>query len=96
MTDKTDMTTTTKSTSEMEAEGYLKGIVMAGKGEGACEYVIDIKGGFAEQKVDPTNLSESFKSDSQKVWIKFRGLRMMNRCPEARPVEVTEIFVRTE
>ncbi|MDC8002642.1 hypothetical protein POV27_01140 [Aureisphaera galaxeae] len=96
VTDTQDMQTTDKSAATMESEGYLKGVIVAGKGEGSCEYVIDVKGGFAEQKVDPTNLTDAFKSDTQKVWIKFRGLRMQNRCPEARPVEITEIFARAE
>ncbi len=96
ITDKTDMEATSKSDAEMAEEGYQKGIILAGKGKDACEYVIDIKGGYVEQKVDPTNLDDIYKKDQALVWVKFRGLRMMNRCPEARPVEITEIQKRAK
>ncbi|MBX2829103.1 MAG: hypothetical protein KTR22_13135 [Flavobacteriaceae bacterium] len=92
-----EMEFATKTSTEMQADGYQKGVVLAGDGkEGSCAFVIDIKGGFAEQIVDPTNLDDSYKTNDQKIWLKFRGLRMMNRCPEARPVEITEIFARKE
>ncbi len=96
MSDKTDMETTIKNAQQMLADGYIRGVIIVGKGEGACEYYIDIKGGFAEQKVDPMNLPDSFKNDSEKVWLKFTGLRRANRCPDARPVEITEILKRAE
>ena len=44
-----EMESTTKTATEMQADGYQMGVVLAGNGkEGSCAFVIDIKGGFAE------------------------------------------------
>lgn len=81
---------------KMQAEGFQMGVIKAGKGEGSCDYIIDIKGGFAAQKVDPIDLPKEYKQDDQKIWVKFTSLRRSNRCPEARPVEITSIHKRVE
>jgi len=46
---------------------------------------------------DPINLDESFsafKQDGMKVWFTFAGLRMMNRCEKANPINLIDIQTR--
>lgn len=77
-------------------QGFLRGVVYAGKEEGSCSFVVEILGGIVAQKVDPVDMPESFKKDQQKVWIKFGGLRQKNRCPEAQPVTIKDIKERAK
>ena len=80
---------------QMEDEGYQIGTVQYLKNS-KCEYIIiDVK---TKAKFDPINISEEtyneFRKDAQKVYYKYRGLRMMNRCPEANPIQILEIKKR--
>ncbi|MRT16215.1 hypothetical protein F3C99_04515 [Vitellibacter sp. q18] len=82
---------------KMMAEGYLPGRIIYSDLADDCEYTIQLK---ADEKefyyVDPINLQENFRRDNQTVWVKFNGLRRMNRCEKAAPVELTEIKNRDE
>jgi hypothetical protein len=65
------------------------------KAEGDCPFAIMVE---AEEPyyLDPINLDESYKVAGEKIWFKFRGLRMMNRCDKASPIEISEIQKREE
>lgn len=99
-------TTTTEATIETEtntdnekmdaqklrAAGYILGTIVYSDKEGDCPYTIQMPGDKMEfYYLDPVNLEEKFKKDGQKVWIKFNGLRRMNRCDKATPAEITSI-----
>jgi len=61
-----------------------------------CEYIIiDLA---TKAKFDPINISEktyeAFRKDTQKIYYKYRPLRMMNRCPDANPISLIEIKKR--
>lgn len=82
---------------KMMADGYLPGRIIYSDLADDCEYTIQLKDGERDfYYVDPVNLEENFRSDEQTIWVKFNGLRRMNRCEKASPVEITEIKNRDE
>jgi hypothetical protein len=87
----------TNSAAQMMADGYLPGRIIYSDLADDCEYTIQLKEGEKDfYYVDPINLDENFRRDNQTVWVKFNGLRRMNRCEKAAPVEITEIKHRDE
>jgi hypothetical protein len=80
---------------KMEEAGYKKGTIVYSDKENDCEYTIKMEGNSA-YFLDPEALEDTFKIDGELVWIKFRGLRRMNRCEKASPIELTEILKRAE
>jgi len=93
--------TETKTAAEMDSklvsEGFIAGTVKY-QVDSKCTYVIiDEK---TKVKFDPINLDEekfmSYKKDSEKVYFKYRRLRMMNRCDDAQPVELEDIKKRED
>ncbi len=77
--------------------GFVKGTVRVEPVGGACPYLIEVENeGEAPYFLDPVNLMEYYQKDGQKIWFKFRGLRMMNRCEKANPISISEIKDRTE
>ncbi|MCZ4317584.1 hypothetical protein O4H26_01140 [Aequorivita viscosa] len=96
----TSETTTTTETSEtvdpqkMIAEGYTLGTIIYSEKEGDCPYTIQMPGDKMEFfYLDPINLEEVYKKDGLKVWVKFTGLRRMNRCDRATPAEINDIKI---
>ncbi len=92
-------TSTTTSETAMENQkmidaGFKKGIIVASKGEGDCPYTIKMEDAGPPYFLDPQNLEDIFKKDGEKIWVKFTGLRMMNRCEKANPVSINEIQKR--
>ena len=90
----TETSTNTNAMDEQQliADGFLKGAIEFSEMEGDCPYTIKLKNDSGEfYYLDPINLEESFKSDGEEVWIKFQGLRRMNRCNKANPIEILEI-----
>jgi len=82
---------------QMLADGYLPGRILYSELADDCEYTIQLKENSKDfYYVDPINLGENFRRDNQTVWVKFNGLRRMNRCEKAAPVEITEIMNRDE
>ncbi len=76
----------------MKAEGYLLGTIIYSDKESDCPYTIQMPGNKMEfYYLDPMNLEENFKVDGQKVWVKFNGLRRMNRCDNAVPAEIVDM-----
>ncbi|MDP2686355.1 MAG: hypothetical protein Q8O62_03980 [Aequorivita sp.] len=91
-TDETGTTTETMDPQKMKAAGYFLGTIVYSDKEGDCPYTIQMPGDKMEfYYLDPINLEEKYKKDGQKVWIKFNGLRRMNRCDKATPAEITDI-----
>lgn len=97
-TSETTSTTVTTTNNEimnsqkMMADGFKLGTIEYSDKEDDCPYTIKMVDDNKESYyLDPTNLEENYKKDGQKVWIKFNGLRRMNRCDKANPVELVDI-----
>lgn len=91
-TTSTTTDTDTLNPQQLMADGYLLGIIVYSDKDGDCPYTIQMPGDKMEfYYLDPVNLDEKYKKDGQKVWIKFNGLRRMNRCDKATPAEITAI-----
>ncbi len=88
-----DSETSSESDSvQMTEDGYSKATIMANRSSEGCPYIMEVEG--LSYKIDPINLDASYKKDAMKVWIKFTGLRMANRCEDANPVRIDEIQTR--
>lgn len=73
-------------------DGFSKGMVVYSEIPDDCAYTIKMENTLGEfYYLDPINLDEKFQQDGEEVWIKFRGLRRMNRCKKANPVEIMDI-----
>ncbi len=82
---------------KMISEGYLPGRVVYSDLADDCEYTIQLEDSEKNfYYVDPMNLAEDFMKDERTVWVKFDGLRRMNRCEKANPVMIVEIKDRKE
>ena len=96
-TSSTDNTNATEMESQkMLDEGFKKAVIVTSRKEGDCPITIQI---LAEEPyfLDPINIAEKYKViDGDKIWVKYNGLRMMNRCEKANPVSLTEIMKRVE
>ncbi|MCO4821018.1 MAG: hypothetical protein KC469_03045 [Flavobacteriaceae bacterium] len=77
--------------------GYKLGLVEFNE-EGKCVYTITDQS--TNEVYDPVNFMEiaedDLKNDIVKVYYKFRPLRMMNRCDDLQPIEITEIKKRED
>lgn len=78
----------------MTEAGFKKGTIIYSSAEGDCPYVIDVDDPNYDYMLDPINLDENYKADGVKIWFKFAGLRMPNRCEKANPINITEIQSR--
>lgn len=76
---------------KMVEEGFTAGEISFSTKEGDCPITIKIEGKDRVYYYDPINLSEEFKKEGEKIWFKFAGLRRMNRCDKASPVNIIEI-----
>ena len=56
----------------------------------------DLSGKDGNYYLDPMNLTDEYKKHGEKVWVKYSGLRRMNRCIKANPVSINEIEKRIE
>ena len=90
-----DINTINDMKSQLIADGYVAGTIKY-QSESKCPYVIIDDS--TQLKYDPINLDEEkymrFKKDAEKVYFKYRPLRMMNRCNEAQPVELEDLKKR--
>lgn len=76
---------------KMIADGYLAGQISISKEEGDCPVTIMVKGKEGAYYLDPIDLKEDFQTDGEKIWFKYNGLRIMNRCVKANPISIIEI-----
>lgn len=82
---------------KMMADGFKMGTIVASEAEGDCPYTIQMEGEDKQAYfLDPINLDESFKKNGEKIWFTYAGLRMMNRCIKANPVNIIDIQKREE
>ena len=79
---------------KMKEAGFYSGTIMYSDAEGDCAYTIDVDSDDYTYLLDPINLEEKFQKDGAKIWFKFAGLKMMNRCEKANPVSIVEIQER--
>ena len=79
---------------KMTEAGFKKGTIVYSDEEGDCPYVIDVDDPDYDYMLDPINLDENYKADGVKIWFKFAGLRMPNRCEKANPINILEIQSR--
>lgn len=80
------------------SEAHLAATIKVGentKNRQGCSWLLHIDGP-PNQVLDPINLSQEFQRTNAKVWVKFSGMRRMNRCPEASPVWVEDIIFREQ
>ncbi len=81
---------------KMIADGFTKGLIVTSKVEGDCPITIQIEGEERTYFLDPINIEDPYKKDGEKIWFKYAGLRMMNRCLKANPISIIEIQKRVE
>ena len=93
-------TSSINSSSETSAlkpsEAHLAATITTGnhaKNREGCPWLLHIDN-LPNQVLDPINLPQEFQRTNAKVWVKFSGMRRMNRCPEASPVWVEDIILR--
>jgi hypothetical protein len=76
---------------KMKEAGFYSGTIIYSDKEGDCAYTIDVDSEDYKYLLDPINLEERYQTDGAKIWFKFAGLKMMNRCEKANPVSIVEI-----
>tara|TARA_R110002072_G_scaffold174802_11_gene330468 strand:+ start:17067 stop:17417 length:351 start_codon:yes stop_codon:yes gene_type:complete len=84
--------TMNQSDLKMSEDGFKKAIIVYSEVEGDCPYTLSVDG--ESTLFDPINLGEEYKKSQTNIWVKYRPLRMPNRCEKANPVEITEISSR--
>ncbi len=77
------------SASEMAEKGFVAGVIQVSDEDSGCAYTISTR--TLSYLLDPTNLDKDFEENNLRVWFKYLPLRMQNRCPDANPVEVSEM-----
>ena len=87
---------TEDNTEKMIAEGYAAGVIELSSKEGDCPVTIRLEGTEDSMYYDPIEIDDSYKVAGMKVWFKFSGLRMMNRCPKANPIRIESIKKREQ
>lgn len=90
----TKTTTQVMDSKKMIADNYWEGTIVLSNKAGDCPVMIKIENKEGSYFLDPINISEkyqSFVSDGKKVWVKYAGLRMMNRCDKASPVNIIDL-----
>lgn len=75
-----------------QENGFKKATVIFSEIEGDCPYTISVEG--ESTLFDPINLGEDYKKSQASIWVKYRPLRIPNRCDKANPVEITDIDSR--
>lgn len=80
------------ATKQLLKEGYKLGKVTINEGT-SCPFIIEIKD--SNLKMDPINFTDTkfkdFRENELVVFIKYRLIRMANRCHEAQPIEIEAI-----
>jgi hypothetical protein len=85
----------TMDAQKMMEAGFKQASIMASEETSACPFIMKMAGNDADL-LDPINLDEKYMKQDMKIWVKYRNLRMQNRCDKARPVEIEEIQKRAE
>tara|TARA_R110000772_G_scaffold115324_1_gene220148 strand:+ start:248 stop:619 length:372 start_codon:yes stop_codon:yes gene_type:complete len=90
----TTTTTTTTNDDKMVNEGFIKGTIVFSDKPDDCAYTIQLEGKDGLM-YDPMNLDVKYQKHDEKIWFTFSGLRRMNRCVKANPINITDIKKRT-
>ena len=92
---KTADTSKSMTNQEMMDQGYNAAIFVYDD-KSKCPIVMELQ--ESKEKLDPVNIDEDkfsqLRQEGNTVYVKFRRLRMMNRCPEAAPVEIDDLKQR--
>lgn len=83
----------TMNTQKMMEAGFKQASIVASEEQGDCPFIMKVAGDDSVL-LDPVNLDEKYMKHGKKIWVKYRGLKMMNRCDKANPVEIEEIQKR--
>ena len=78
-------------THEMIMKGFLEAKISLSNKDCDCPVTLVVKGKNGTYYLDPINLDEKYHMDGLSVWIKYNGLRRMNRCQKANPITINEI-----
>jgi hypothetical protein len=70
-----------------EQNGFVKATIINYTLDG-CSYMLQLEDG---KKLEPVNLSEEFKKDNIKVWIKYQHYKGTSICMAGEMVTVTAI-----
>jgi len=85
----------TMNTQKLMEAGFKQASIIASEEQSDCPFIMKMAGNDSDL-LDPINLDEKYKQDGEKIWVKFKSLRMQNRCDKARPVQIEEIQKRAE
>jgi hypothetical protein len=95
---KTAYNTTVKSDlnthkqTELISKEFTFGTIEESTEQGDCLYTIRMGENKKDSYYfDPINLKEPYKKNGLEVFFTYRGLRIMNRCVKANPIEVEEM-----
>ena len=86
--------TTTAKDDKMVNEGFTKGTIVFSDKPDDCTWTIQLEGKEGLM-YDPMNLDVKYQKHDEKIWFTFSGLRRMNRCIKANPINITDIKKRT-
>ena len=77
-----------------EKEGYVKAIVIDYKVDG-CGFLLELSDA-QKTKLTADNLTEEFKKDQQKIWVKYtpKKNQLPSTCMAGKQVEITAIKKR--
>ena len=95
-TDAMSDTERTALNTKMMENDFKMGTIVVSTAEGDCPYTIQLDDNNYSYYLDPINLDEGFKKHGEKIWLKFAGLKMANRCEKANPISIIEIQKREE
>tara|TARA_R110002020_G_scaffold388031_4_gene598767 strand:+ start:1444 stop:1800 length:357 start_codon:yes stop_codon:yes gene_type:complete len=80
--------------SDFDNTGFTEGRLLVGRNTGDCSYMIEVLNKDVPYFLDPFELEDKFKEDSLKVWFKYSIMRMPNRCDNANPVSISEMYLQ--
>ena len=84
-------TTTAEQKRDFEKEGYAKATVINYEVDG-CKFILKLEDG---KKLEPSALSDDFKTDQLAVWIKYAPKKgVVSVCMAGQVVELSDIQIR--
>lgn len=89
----TNKSATTMENSKNNNSKLTNGIIITGKKEGQCSFLIQLDDNTL---LDPINLEKEYMIADLKIAFNFSQLRMMNRCDNANPISIIDIKKRAE
>lgn len=91
-TEKQESENTIEMKSELIQDGYSYGKIIYDE-KSSCPYIIEDQ--QTKEMLDPINFNEEkfagMRNAGDMIYFKCQRLRRMNRCPDAAPIQLTEI-----